>query len=236
MPYCEHPELATASDVAKIWRYLTLGKFLYLLEYQTLHFSALGDFEDTFEGTLAGGNYRFPRSGVELVAFNALRHGVPTFRRSMFVNCWYVSDFESAAMWALYSRRDGIAIQTTVGSLRESISRDSTPVYIGLVRYMDYASDFIPENNAFHVALSKRMSFEHEHELRAIVLRLGDDQERAIPLPVKINVDIARLIEHIAVAPRSADWFKNLIVSVATRYGIPASIIETSDLDRRPLS
>src|SRR5215208_6528995 len=44
------------------------------------------------------------------------------------VNCWHINDFESAAMWNVYSRiGDGIAVQSTYDRLRDGFVR--TPPY-----------------------------------------------------------------------------------------------------------
>src|SRR5581483_12408893 len=40
--------------------------------------------------------------------------------RALFVSCWHMNDDESAAMWDVYlGGRDGVALQTTVGTLRD---------------------------------------------------------------------------------------------------------------------
>jgi len=79
--------------------------------------------------------------------------------------------FESAAMWELYANRNsGIAIKTTYKGLKESLDKSTTDkIKFVLVKYIDFETEWEPENNLYHPFLSKRKSLEHEKELRAIL-------------------------------------------------------------------
>ena len=56
-------------------------------------------------------------------------------RKLTLINCWYQSEYESDAMWQLYSN-NGIAIQTTFGKLKNSFKNSNDNVLIGQVKYI----------------------------------------------------------------------------------------------------
>lgn len=78
------------------------------------------------------------------------------------VSCWHESDYESDAMWKLYSASgQRIAIESTVGQLRESLG-NRTDLIIDRVRYMDFEQDPIEKGHRHYRLFVKRKSFEHE--------------------------------------------------------------------------
>ena len=59
-------------------------------------------------------------------------------RKAVYLNCWYLNEHESEAMWRLCCPDGyGIAVQTTVHHLEQAL--DNPPsVKVGKVRYIDY--------------------------------------------------------------------------------------------------
>jgi hypothetical protein len=89
----------------------------------------------------------------------------------VFVNSWHLNEYESAAMWAIYSRfNSGIAIQSTYNRLVKSFSRCKEPIYIGKVKYIDYSNEWIDNDNILQRFIHKRKSFAYENELRVITV------------------------------------------------------------------
>ena len=71
-------------------------------------------------------------------------------RRSFFVNCWYMKEHESAAMWAIYGGgREGVAITSSAARLTESFLHTEARLFLSQVRYIDYIVDKIPAGNSF---------------------------------------------------------------------------------------
>ena len=102
--------------------------------------------------------------------FTALKK---TFLPSYLVNCWHMSDVESAAMWRLYATaRNSVALLTRFHLLTYVLPET---VYVGKLRYIDYTKDRIPEGNVFYPIMYKRKSFEHERELRVVKMDDGLD-------------------------------------------------------------
>jgi hypothetical protein len=161
--------------------------------------------------------------------------------RYMAVNCWHLNDHESAAMWRLYLKsNEGIAIQSTYGRLKDCFRAVQEPIHIGKVEYLDYYSAAIQPGNYFTPFVSKRISFEHEREVRALLHRppivnhRTDFSVETIQGGVPVPVDITTLIEKICVAPTAPVWTTQLVRSVISQYGY-AFEVNQSVLNRRPL-
>lgn len=85
----------------------------------------------------------------------------------------------------------------------------------------------------------KRKSFEHEREVRAVVMKWPtgekglDFSQETIGAGLKIKVDVERLIEQIYVAPNSPAWFADLLRAVIQRYGYGFPVVQ-SKLNEQP--
>jgi len=127
-----------------------------------------------------------------------------TFRGigAMFgVSCWHANDYESEAMWKVYSIMGaGVAIESTVEHLRDVLA-PTEGVTINRVKYEDFDTAPTVKDTDPHILTTKRRSFEHEHEVRAM-----------IPLPragegFEIPCDLDRLIVRVHVAPTASLMF-----------------------------
>lgn len=148
-----------------------------------------------------------------------------------------MNEHESAAMWGLYSKsNEAICIQTTYRTLTSILPEQ---VYAGLVTYIDYETQSFDGDNIFNNFLYKRISYEHDRELRAIVVSTFPPGN--IPsLPtnftfsehgIKVPVDLNLLIQKIFVSPTSPKWFKEVVESLSDRYNIGAPVIQSSLAD-----
>ena len=73
--------------------------------------------------------------------------------------------------------------------------------------------------------LSKRRSFEHENEVRAITNDFPfPGQEDIYTVGNYYEVDLSLLIKEVIVAPYADDWFIDLIKSVTARYGLQVPV------------
>ena len=98
--------------------------------------------------------------------------------------------------------------------------------------------DFIQNLNLLKPYSRKRRSFEHEREVRALVLRIPDfsnsDWKPVIDNGISIPIDIEKLVLEIYVSPTSPPWFYELVRSVVKKYGYTFPVVQ-SDLIRNPL-
>lgn len=251
---------------AKLWRYMDLAKFLSLLENNSLFFTRLDHFEDPFEGSLGileneeawikeqkawrkqwiENEYKskkgnFNEYELETIAeqkFKEYRENINKFRESNYVSCWHQSDFESEAMWKLYTRdnKQGIAIQTTFERLYRSLLDSSLQSDFGMVNYIDYNEynngDSRKTFHPFEAPWYKRKSFEHEKEFRVII------EDNCKPTfrdwDKTIKVDLSLLIENVYISPQADKWFADLVCDIIrNRYNLCLKVSQ-SNLNKIP--
>jgi hypothetical protein len=197
MPIESHPELKPPGDAATLWRYMGFTKYLSLLDRNQLYFpnlEALAN-SDPHEGLLAQPNYRHrewksiddlsPTERDELrlepmaesdrqIQFWSTKNSREYWlrrrfydRRTLFVNCWHVNNYESAAMWSGYgSITEGIAIVSDPERIVRSLTKSAERLFAGMVEYLDFEKSKVDNHLMF--PLSKRISFAYENEFRLI--------------------------------------------------------------------
>lgn len=218
----------------RIWHYMTLAKYLSLLDRRALFFAQPKQFTDKFEGSFQPGSEPIlPLNPDQEKHFREIFHSPTGPRAQTAISCWHMNEYESAAMWAQYVTSDeGIAIRSTVQRLQHALNFDGLgEVHMGSINYYPY-QEKDPSNpiiSLFH----KRESFAHEHEFRSLVV--VDDIKTANELGgIQIPADLNILIERIYIAPNTRPWFTDLIKSVTAKYNVVADVIR-SDLDKDPI-
>lgn len=130
------------TPTAKIWRYLSFTKFVAMLHYGTLRFRLASALEDKHEGTLPWPS--LDESDLDIV------RTYDDIQAVTAVNCWQVSEEESAAMWRVYTGQgEGLAIQSIYDRLIQAFDDSDRalkgePVYVGVVKYIDLGGQFKP--------------------------------------------------------------------------------------------
>lgn len=228
-----------------IRRYLTLAKFISLLEYKSLYFTRSDKFADPLDGLYPTekdpkGQYitetikaREVKTGQNItlnkIGGQAVRNISHSMRDIIVVNCWVQSPYESEAMWSIYcNQNNGLAIESTVTDLGNSLDYNTNPTpVIKPVKYLDYDKEEPPSNNVFDPYFHKRIAFEHEKELR-IVIALLHMKKRAPKHGIFIPVNVNRMIKCIHVAPKAPSWYFKIIQDILKRYGINAGIKQST--------
>jgi hypothetical protein len=258
--HVHHPVFEAPTDAEiPIWRYMDLAKFLSMLDAEALHFARTDLMSDEFEGSITKPTLELRRESMaempdeHFAKWNAgLAQVYKGYRQYHYLNCWHMSEHESAAMWSIYQSGEpqGIAVRSTYRRLSESIN-DQRTAYIGTVSYVDFDSKVIPDNNAYYPYVHKRRSFEYEREIRALhfARRWVEDVDAPIddssdipivkdapvgPPVLPMSVDVDRLIEAVYVSPKAQDWFAELIRSLLLRYGRDWPV-HHSNLDADPI-
>jgi Protein of unknown function (DUF2971) len=190
MPAKDHPTFKKPADLkVKVWRYMSLAKFVWLLQRSALFFSRSDLMGDPFEGhyskVTAASEEAFVAAqmtdplfaswGEEVHRrnFRKILYDVPQERVNLFVNCWHMNDYESLAMWKLYAgQHDSICIQSTFRKLQRALPAQA---FLGTVKYIDYNKEYISVTDAFQYIVHKRTGFEHEKELRAVIWRIMNE-------------------------------------------------------------
>lgn len=235
--------LPPAEPEAKVWRYMDFTKFVWMFEQQGIFLSRIDKLDDPFEGSFSSVNQELRplvRKHLHLTGSFSVTEIVEKLRKWVGASCWHVSNHESAGMWKLYARtEEAVCIQTTYERLEAILPDDAR---IGMVRYVDYQKQWIPESNPLAPFMFKRLSFEHEQELR-ILKPLGDlaALQSASSVPPNpeggelIPCDLRQLIEAVHVAPNAPAWFEELVQKVVGRYWGSTIPVKRSRLADSPL-
>jgi len=241
MPYSRHPACNIPDDLnQKLWRYLDFTKFVSMLEEKALFFPKLSSLSDPLEGFLTKPTVEKFRNIPEgLTAEEAAKRRtigehnlsmMKTARDLLYVSSWHANNHESIAMWGLYLKSgEGVAICSSIERMIESFANTKDEIHIGRVDYVDYEKEEIPWHNAFYLALHKAKSFEHENEIRVIVMSPDNLPGKLVP------VDLAMLIDKVFVAPNSPAWIHDLIKKVITKYRLNEDIIHHSGSEQKPM-
>lgn len=244
-----HPAFPQPLDPSiAVWRYMDFAKYVALVKARALHFARLDNLGDPFEGSLSKADYQhWVQVGKEGEArgdlppewrgryFDVLMGAARRARKQNYVSCWHMNRGESEAMWRLYSSSGfAIAIRSTyqllVDSLPSSYETDEhLGPFVGVIQYANHHEDQLPTGNGFHPLMHKRLSFEHEHECRAVVWRAGPEA-RIGPLPdhvlnmyptaISVPITLGLLIERVVVSPSAPEWFSEIVADVTARYDL----------------
>jgi hypothetical protein len=219
----------------RLWRYLSFAKIIALFQTRRLHFTRVDQFDDHFEGA-------WPKSDLERFAELEGGQVIPTVTKAVRLgaaaSCWFASDHESAAMWRLYAAgEEGVAITTTAAKLQALFSAVPQPHFGGIsrVRYIDHVnSSLIAELqnspwNTLHPFMCKNVSYEHEKEVRALLVAWphGGIERTGCAL----EIDPQTFIDQIVINPFCKPWFVDAVTGIVEHYGL-AGKLHTSALSR----
>lgn len=210
----------------KIWRYMDLAKFVSMLATRTLYFACPTQFEDKWEGYVPNRESDYllspARININMVDLTKNEDGLKALKWyrdklsagmcsagiSLGVSCWHQNATESDAMWKLYSLAgQGIAIESTVGRLKDSLGK--MEYELDWVKYVDFDTMPLSESMSEYV-LRKRKTFEYEREIRALI---------TLPTPgtgVAVKCDLDALIVAIHISPIADGYFTESVRAVCT--------------------
>jgi hypothetical protein len=196
-------------------------------------------FEDPFEGLLRLKDFG---NSDEMIEINKKT------KQFYFINSWHMNPHQSDAMWKIFTgTKNGIAIKSDISKLIAALQKTKEEIYIGEIFYRDFDTttyhDIVnePQNkikpyysttNQFNY---KRISFEHEKELRLFFIDMPiphavKNAEPRDPLNFKkIDVILENLIDEIVIAPFADQWFVDMVKSVTKKLGYDFKI-SSSDL------
>jgi len=225
-----------------VWRYMNFEKFSWLLETSKLYHTRLDQFRDPFEGAVTNYYAQIRDSGKIEPYFNQKEQEPLTFkslRVCQFATCWHASEHESDAQWQLYAAGGGgIAIVSDMERIQKAV--DLTPYRSGIlgeVEYVDFEThDMIRDRSPTVIRPGhlKRKSFEHEKEVRGIIIKeliveggkfnLDDafieKQRVQQPLGISTKVDLKELIVSIVIGPIASKLIEELVNILTERHGL----------------
>lgn len=172
-----HPLFRLPADPGgKIWQYMDMPKFVSMLQRKQLFFAKASAVRDPYEGVVPQYNNNNNNDIGEPPAKARMWRRMQDYRDRILINSWHYNEYESAAMWQLYSQENaGIAVQSTADRLSRCFegNKDDT-VWIGTVDYRDYSREWEKDLDVFEAFLVKRKSFEYEKEIRAVTCLPGE--------------------------------------------------------------
>lgn len=257
-------QLIPPPDDCSLWRFMSITKFLALISsgsvaftqvqqlierdpkegsYTTpaLEYAARVDQDDELAQKLAAergiGGAAGLRTARTAHGTNLLNQLIEFGRKTQYVSCWNMSNFEPAHLWAMYaSESDGIAIKTNLASMKNSFLQNTGSILIGEMEYCDFATPEEFPQNVLKTIYRKRIEFTHEKEVRLQTRynTSGDSQARdevskgialeKLPAYVPMKCDIHSLISEIIIAPFAPEWAFAAIKSIAEKYELTCPI------------
>jgi len=254
MAATSHPVFPEPENLnVPVWRYMDFTKLVSMLTRRGLFFSSMDCLGDAFEGSFPVLNTRddlivLPpemAEDLEQIRFSMRKHRefVKHSRKWTYASCWHMSEHESAAMWKLYARtEEAVAIRSTFSKLKCTLPKET---YVGCVKYIDYDNASVPTDNAFWPFMHKRLSFEHEREVRALSWdkkcfsawsHLSGPIQPPEP-PAKglwKDANLVELIDTVFVAPTAPEWFRETVEATIRRFDFSIPVVR-SRLDDSPL-
>lgn len=248
----EHPCVSPPRQGnTRIWRYLSLPKFVDLLQTSCMHFTRVDEMRkyDSSEGTRL--TIAMKRV-IQQVAEKKIEPPIPNVTREQFlqmfgssnsqaedwlnkvhfINCWHMSDHENFAMWKVYSEPFGVCIESRFEDLKNCFVdkkwdyyANRHKIYIGRVEYIDSETQFIRGDNSFWSYLTKRREFSYENELRCVATE-WDNQ----PSCIRPKVDLTRLIKSIRLNHEAPAWYFSTVADLCQRYGLDSKLLVRSAL------
>jgi len=242
--YQKNPEFEEPTDDTIIWRYVDFTKFISYLDKNALFFVRSDKLFDIYEGKHTEADVKLWGEILKPKIKMKQTEIYDEFRKIVNISSWHMNESESAAMWEIcLQSNEGVAIQSTFKRLKDSfILHKEDKIHIGKVKYIDYKKDIIPEGNVFNPFLYKRKAFEHERELRAIIMKFAPQEETIGKhilyvdpkwFGVHVKTDLNALIDKIVVSPNVPDWFIDLVKSIVKKYELNKKV-ESSELSKEP--
>lgn len=230
--YRESDCVEPVSDECIVRRYMSMTKFLSIIQTNLLFFPSLHLLakEDKFEGL-----------------FNLVDHPLPKlfsqsnndfqrdYRKHFFINSWNQGMHESYALWKIYlaHTNEGVVIETKSLNLKNCFNAFPEDIYIGQVRYNPGAY----MGNRFYTCTTKRSQFEYEKEIRVIYEKVPLDEHEQLQVKSGhyIPIDLQILFGRVITSPFASSWFHDLVKAVMNKYGYSHVEVSSSSLSAEPI-
>ncbi len=203
-------------DEEIIYRYMPFYKFEDLVLSKELYLSRGDQFdeEDLYEGTETKSGTTLRRTVHDSYAFKENKRLYEQNRCCVAINCWYIGNQESTAMWEKFAgETDGIAIRTRVEKIKSSLLVWDSYLCIRKIEYTEnHAEEFTKFGCPFFpFSIKRKKEFDDENELR-IIFGKGKGCVKGSPLykaqkivseKKRINIDLSVLFGEIVLSPKS---------------------------------
>jgi hypothetical protein len=221
----EHTDNTRTKLGRNLWRYMSLSKFLWLIQNKKLWFSRADKLNDPWELALAGDqlDHVILRRPIQPMAGSVPEEPVlerarrinRQWRETTFISCWSSSDHESYALWKIFcGSSDGVAIRCPTYNLTRLVPG----LHWYAVTYDEPGTEIVtPTPTA--LATRKRLMFKYEQEVRAIIT--DNRMEHSITryeFGCTCDFDPERLISSVAVHPEADSTLMDAVVRAVGDY------------------
>ncbi|CAN1723796.1 DUF2971 domain-containing protein [Hyphomicrobium sp. 1Nfss2.1] len=250
-----HPSFTRPENIdTRLWRYMSAGKFKWLLEEGRLYMPRVAQLaaNDSREGTMPDAQAAWLRqladeatpevAEIHRKNLETMAGFVRMFRDTWFVSCWHAGTSENFAFWRIYSGDDvscdkcgnkivgpphSVAIVTTFRKLEACLPQE---VELGLVKYIDYATEGAELSNMYDYIMRKRSYYAYENEVRAVASSIGAMVPNGSAQHLAGNivggsfaprVDLAALIEEVVVHPEAPASFFDDVAALCSSHRLP---------------
>jgi len=223
-----------------VWRYMRTSRFLDLLQTRQIYFASAWQFDDPFEGAVAVQTHAVPVD-PRYPEMDSTERAFAELKRLTKISCWHVEDYESDAMWRLYSdQRKGVAIVSTperIGAALTPYRTESGNGVEGLcggnVTYVDLVQERL------RVGMLERFYFKHrafswEKEFRCAISLRGAE-EWGVPVAkegILVDASLDELIAEVHIGPSLEPAERESITQACAKHGLGDRVHVSSLLGR----
>ncbi len=208
-----------------LWRYMSLSRFLWMLQNKQLWLARADTLNDPWEIALAGDQLE---QVIMRHPIRPLGSGQPNesaleraqrinkhWRETTFISCWSSADHESHALWRLFcGPNEGVAVSTPMRWLRNALGN----VHLYVVTYCEPGS-VVRTPELLELATKKRLMFDYEREVRAIATEDTDDPKLIRGgLGYQYPIEPEEIIASIAVHPEAGPDLMEMVARAVTDY------------------
>ena len=210
-------------DDAKVWRYMSFSRFIWVLQKKQLWLSRADRLGDPWEISLAGDQLKHVILHHPITPLNTPERENAVersgrinkrWRQQTFVSCWNASDHESHALWRMYcGSSDGVALQTTFARLRQSVGR--LPVY-----KVAYEMPGMRKQTPTLVDLvtKKRPMFAYEQEVRVVRDATKEPDPEGEVLGHVIEWSPELILQSVFIHPEADFSFMETVTAAVAHY------------------
>jgi hypothetical protein len=207
---------------------MSLARFVGTMRERALWFSRIDKLGDPWEASVSAETFdqvialartkaRYQNREAGDLA-NEAEEQIRRFRRRTFVNCWSANEHESHALWRIYcNSTEGVAIQTSVGRLRDSLNWPW--IVVQPVYYCEPGTRSVSPPLR-ELAFEKLPMYEYEREVRAVLTlneRNGEEGKERLGQGVAWNAEeiVDRVIVHPEADPSVFETVRAIVAQFA---------------------
>ena len=221
----------------RVLRYLSFDKFMDLIHHKRLYFPKAKSFykDDNFESSYTKLALLISK-GITIESNNGIstNKGLVDDSKDMleraFVSCWTFKESENMALWKLYGGKNSIAIETTVGNIKDELDNSQGSLNVlhllkkSIIK-VDYINHKSSDEKLTKELLSSRRAcltkkaeaYSYEQEVRIIIDHIDenlDDLKERLGSGIEITINLQKLIKQIYLSPQADVWFYDLVKSI----------------------